>query len=152
MIKTYIKFLPSAILLGLTVSLAACNGTVDPQSPEATAVPGEQAIEAEQETVPYPMNFNGQIAFAKKDLAQRLGVPPESVKLSGAQQVTWRSGALGCPKPGMNYTEALVPGSVIYLQVDNVTHGYHAKAATEPFYCPRERAEPPVHGEEGDLT
>jgi hypothetical protein len=66
--------------------------------------------------------------------------------------VTWRSGALGCPQPGMYYTEGLVPGSVIYLQANNVIHAYHAKFAGKPFYCPRERVEPPVAGEEGDLT
>jgi hypothetical protein len=41
---------------------------------------------------------------------------------------------------------------VIYLQVDNVTHAYHAKVAGEPFYCPREWVEPPAHGEGDDLT
>jgi hypothetical protein len=98
------------------------------------------------------MNLKGQIEFSKKDLAQRLDVPLESIVLSGASQVTWRSGALGCPEPGMNYTEALVPGSVIYLQVDNVIHAYHAKFAEKPFYCPRERVEPPVLGEGEDPT
>jgi hypothetical protein len=98
------------------------------------------------------MNLKGQIEFSKKDLAQRLDVPPESVVLSGARQVTWRSGALGCPAPRMNYTQALVPGSVIYLQVDNITHAYHAKFAGKPFYCPRERVEQPVLDEGEDQT
>ncbi len=152
MIKTNVSLLQSSILLGLLVSMAACKGTEDPQPADVSLVPSEEVSEPEQEPVPMPMNLNGQIAEAKRDLAKRLDVPPESVALSGAQQVTWRSGALGCPKPGMNYTEALVPGSVIYLQVDNVTHAYHAKFAGKPFYCPRERVEPPAHGEEGDLT
>jgi hypothetical protein len=152
LIKTNSTLLQSTILLGLMVSLAACKGTEDPQPAEASLAPSEQASEPEREAVPIPMNLNGQIAASKKDLAQRLDVPPESVVLSGAQQVTWRSSALGCPKPGMNYTEALVRGSVIYLQVDNVIHAYHAKFAGKPFYCPRERVEPPAHRDEGDLT
>lgn len=94
--------------------------------------------------VPVPMNLNGQIAFAKNDLAVRMDINLESVKLSGAEAVTWRSGALGCPEPGKMYTEALVPGSVIYLQVDNMVYAYHARFAGEPFYCPRERVESPV--------
>jgi len=151
-IKTNTSLLQSSILIGLMVSLAACKGTEEPQSPDVSLIPNEQVSEPEPEPVPMPMNLNGQIAAAKTDLAQRLDVPPESVVLSGAQRVTWRSGALGCPKPGMMYTDALVPGSVIYLQVDNVMHVYHAKVAGEPFYCPRERVEPPAHGEEGDLT
>ena len=99
-----------------------------------------------------PMNLNGQIEFSVKDLARRLDVSPESIKVSGARRVTWRSGALGCPEPGKNYTEALVPGSVIYLQVDNAIHAYHGKIGTEPFYCPRERAEQPVLDDDSDPT
>ena len=99
-----------------------------------------------------PMNLDGQIEFSIKDLARRLDVPPESIKISGARRVTWRSGALGCPEPGMQYTEALVPGSVIYLQVDNVIHAYHGKIGAEPFYCPRERVEQPVLDDALDPT
>ena len=98
------------------------------------------------------MNLNGQVEFSKTDLAQRLDVTPESVVLSGARHVTWRSGALGCPEPGKNYTEALVPGSVIYLQVDNMTHAYHANFSGKPFYCPRDRVEQPVLDESKDLS
>jgi hypothetical protein len=146
------RLLQSALLAGLIANMAACIDTADQKPSGPSLTDGEKVTEAEQKTVPLPMNLNGQIAFSKKDLAQRLDVPPESVALSGARQVTWRSGALGCPEPGMNYTEALVPGSVIYLQADNVIHAYHAKFAGNPFYCPRERVEPPVAGEEGDLT
>jgi hypothetical protein len=150
-IKMGSGLLKSSIMLGLFFSLAACEGTEEPLPDVAVSKEATEPEEIQIE-VPAPMNMNGQIASAKKDLAQRLDIPPESVKLSAARQVTWRSGALGCPQSGMNYTEALVPGSVIYLQADNVIHAYHAKFAGKPFYCPRERVEPPVAGDEGDLT
>ena len=135
MIETTAGYLQSAILASVLVSLVACENT-----------------ETKQKIVVAPMNLNGQIEFSKMALAQRLDVPPDSVKVSSARQVTWRSGALGCPEPGMNYTEALVPGSVIYLQVDNMIHAYHAKFAGEPFYCPRERVEAPAPEEGIDNT
>ena len=128
------KTLRAALLLGSLTMITSCDNM-----PENTQVAT-------------PMNLNGQVEYAMKDLAQRLDVPLDSVAVSGVRQVTWRSGALGCPEPGMNYTEALVPGSVIYLQADNVIHAYHAKFAGEPFYCPKERVEPPAHGEENDPT
>ena len=123
------------MLASVLVSLVACENT-----------------ETKQKIVVAPMNLNGQIEFSKMALAQRLDVPPDSVKVSSARQVTWRSGALGCPEPGMTYTDALVPGSVIYLQVNNMIHAYHAKFAGEPFYCPRERVEAPAHEEGADNT
>ena len=128
-------------LIGILGGVSACAspGPPDTRSPEVS------------EEVPAAMNMSRQIEFAKADLAQRLNVDPGQVLLSGAQSVTWRSGALGCPEPGMNYTQALVPGTVIYLKVDTMIHAYHARVAGEPFYCPRDRVEPPA-ADGDDLT
>ena len=142
----------ASILAGLFVSIAACNGVNDQQSLEPSVKDSAQASASEQSVVTLPMNLNRQIEISKDDLAQRLGVSLETVELSGARQVTWRSGALGCPEPGKSYTEALVPGAVIYLQVNNMIHAYHAKFAGKPFYCPRERVEQPVLGDDAGLT
>ena len=134
----------AALAAGLISVIASCTHVDEP--PATKPAPEDTTV------VKMPMNLNGQIAFSIKDLAQRLDVPPDTIKVSGARQVTWRSGALGCPEPGMNYTQALVPGSVIYLQVDNAIHAYHGKIGSEPFYCPRERAEQPVLDDDSDPT
>ena len=44
------------------------------------------------------------------DAARRFAVAESAVVLSAAEQVTWGDGSLGCPRPGMSYTQALVPG------------------------------------------
>lgn len=137
--------LPAATLaVGLMSVMASCTHVEEPSI--------DGSAQEDSTVVTRPMNLNGQIKFSIEDLAQRLDVPPESIKVSGARQVTWRSGALGCPEPDMNYTEALVPGSVIYLQVDNAIHAYHGKIGSEPFYCPRDRAEQPVLDGDSDPT
>ena len=152
MTNTIAGNLQTAILVSVLVGLVGCTNAKDQKLPELSQGAGGQATEAERNKVPVPMNLRGQIEFARKDVAHRLNVLSDSVRLSSARQVTWASGALGCPEPGMNYTDALVPGSVIYLQVDNVIYAYHAKIGGEPFYCPRERVEPPVHTDDGDPT
>jgi len=134
----------AALTVGLLAVTTSCKHVDDD--------PAQEPAQDAAAVVKQPMNLNGQIKFSIEDLAQRLDVPPASIKVSGARQVTWRSGALGCPEPGMNYTEALVPGSVIYLQVDNAIHAYHGKIGSEPFYCPRERAEQPVLDDDSDPT
>ena len=152
MIKSDVKFLQAIILVAMLASLAACKSAEDQQSAGISPINNTKEIEPEQEISEIPIHPNEQIEISKKDLAQRLDVPADSVVLSGARRVTWRSGALGCPEPGMSYTEALVPGTVIYLQVDNMIHAYHAKFGSKPFYCPRERVEQPLLGEVEDLT
>lgn len=142
--------LVAPLLAGLLASTAACKH--DNDEPASGLAQPESKRQAEKTPVTQPMNFNAQIEFSIEDLARRLDVPTESIKVSGARRVTWRSGALGCPEPGMNYTAALVPGSVIYLQVDNTIHAYHGKLGAAPFYCPRDRAELPVLDDELDPT
>jgi hypothetical protein len=44
------------------------------------------------------------------DAAGRFKVAESAVVLTRAEQVTWPDGSLGCPEPGMMYTQSLVPG------------------------------------------
>jgi hypothetical protein len=86
----------------------------------------------------------------RADLDARLA----AAKLAGpvrvvvAEAVTWNDGSLGCPKPGMNYTMALVPG---YRVVYAVRAGgaerefaYHAGRHGRFVYC--ENPGPPPTG------
>lgn len=89
------------------------------------------------------LNKQKQIIVARKDLAKRLDLDLDEVQLSGMTPVTWRSGALGCPQPNKQYTQALVPGVLIMLRVGNTPYRYHAIPSGEPFYCPDSMAESP---------
>ena len=152
MIEMKNRLLVKVVLTGSLISLTACNDANDQPVPESSLENEGLENSTEIKEVPTPMNLSGQIAFAKDDLAERMGIDLESVKLSSADAVTWRSGALGCPETGKMYTEALVPGSVIYLQADSMVYAYHAKFAGQPFYCPRERVESPAFEEGVDVT
>ena len=76
------------------------------------------------------------------DLAKRLGVDPGDISVVSAEEVTWSDGSLGCPQPGMSYTQALVPGSRIVLEANGKRFEYHAAAGKPPFYC--KNPKPPV--------
>lgn len=69
------------------------------------------------------------------DLVARTGVSPESVTIVGAEAKTWSDGSLGCPQPGMSYTQALVDGSRVLLEADGRLYAYHAGSEGEPFLC-----------------
>ena len=58
---------------------------------------------------------------AVDDLAQRQGVYGSAIMVVSTDEVTWRDfGSMGCPEPGMNYTEALVPGVRVVRDLDGV--------------------------------
>ncbi len=75
------------------------------------------------------------VAFAIADLAHRLGIPEEHVALIERQEVVWRDGSLGCPQPGMAYTQVLVDGSKIVLQAEGASYDYHQGGGRAPFLC-----------------
>ncbi len=150
--KTDVNLLRAAVYVGFVIGLTACNGTEEPVSPGLSLAEDAKAVTLEKSISGTSMNLSEQIKFAKTDLAKRLGIEPEAITLTGARQVNWRSGALGCPEAGMNYTQALVPGILILLKAGDKSFGYHAKSDAKPFYCPRERVEVPASIQAEDLA
>ena len=84
------------------------------------------------------------LTIATADLAERLGVDASSIEVVAVERVTWSDGSVGCPQPGMNYTQALVPGSRIVLRSGGVAYAYHAADGRAPFYCPASQATAPT--------
>jgi hypothetical protein len=78
------------------------------------------------------------------DLADRFGVEPSAITTVSVEEVTWRSGAIGCPQPDMNYTQSLVPGTRVVLELDGTQYEYHAGGGRSIFLC--EDPESPVEG------
>ncbi len=72
---------------------------------------------------------------AVTDLAARLGIDESAITVVSVEEVTWSDGSLGCPEPGMMYTQALENGSLIVLEVDGTEYEYHSGAGRDPFYC-----------------
>jgi hypothetical protein len=66
--------------------------------------------------------------------------------LIGAEAVTWSDGSLGCPQPGMAYTQALVPGYRVRLRGPEGEMDYHASTRGALVLCPPGRAVKPVPG------
>lgn len=84
------------------------------------------------------------VAAARADAASRSGLPADRIDLVSLQSVTWRNGGLGCPQPGMLYTDALVPGWRVRLRVDGQIWDYHASERGGLLLCPPGRSEEPA--------
>ena len=85
------------------------------------------------------------------DLAERLSTSWEAIAVEEAGAVVWRDGSLGCPQPGMMYTQALVPGYRIILAVGDETFDYHASERGYFVLCEGGLAQEPLPpGEGGD--
>ena len=69
------------------------------------------------------------------DAARRLGVTENAVVLARAEKVTWNDGALGCPRPGMGYTQALVPGYRVVARTSDRELIYHTDERRQALVC-----------------
>ena len=103
----------SAVLAVMT--LAGCASSAGPSAASAagpTATPSSTGVPSLPPASKAPA---GTLADTTKamivaDAATIAGVDPDSVILVSVKPVTWMDGSLGCPKPGVMYTQAVVPG------------------------------------------
>jgi hypothetical protein len=81
---------------------------------------------------------------ALADAARLTGMKRTDLKILSAEAVTWSDGSLGCPQPGMMYTQALVPGYRVRIEAGGQVLDYHAGRSGAPTVCPAELARDPA--------
>jgi hypothetical protein len=129
------------VLLAVVALVAAACGEPGNSADTAAPAPTSSTTTPLETTMPQVPSSNPNTApetvtdKAVLDLAARLKVSEDSVIVVAAEAVTWPDGSLGCPQPGMFYTQALVDGSRVLLEVDGRTYVYHAGRDGEPFLC-----------------
>lgn len=124
------------LLAALVVILAACGADAESGAPGDTTTPSTAPRATDSDTTTMPSNDQLPIvAPALEDLAERLGAPAADIEIVSAEEVTWPDGSLGCPEPGMSYTQALVDGSKVVLRYEDRVFVYHAGDDDLPFLC-----------------
>ncbi len=71
------------------------------------------------------------------DLEKHAGVSLEKISVIQAQAIIWNDGSLGCPQPGVMYTQALVKGYMVTLEAQGQKYEYHAAETGYFFLCER---------------
>jgi len=72
---------------------------------------------------------------AAQDLANRLNLSEDAIQVIAFEAVVWPEGGLGCPEPGMLYTQVQVEGFRIRLEYNGQTYYYHGSMNRAPFLC-----------------
>lgn len=107
--------------------LAGCGGDDTATDPQEETVPTS--------TPAVPGADSPDVRRAVADLADTLDLAAEDVSVVDVEEVTWRDGSLGCAEKGMSYTQAMVDGQRIVLEVGGTRYEYHSAADREPFLC-----------------
>lgn len=89
-------------------------------------------------------DLQAMIQVALADAMRHTGIDAAELRVTTAEPVTWSDGSLGCPQPGMLYTQVLVPGYRIRIDAAGDTLNYHAGQRGSPHLCPTGRSREPV--------
>jgi hypothetical protein len=126
----------------LALLLAACaGGAGDPTETDADATDTRRPDpETPEMTTPHDGGTNGGVPQQMLDdvidqASNEIGVPVDEITVVTAEEVTWSDGSIGCPEPGMVYTQALVPGYRVVLDVAGDEINFHAAQDGEFFIC-----------------
>jgi hypothetical protein len=74
-------------------------------------------------------------AMIVADAAAVARVDPDAVTLISVKPVTWTDGSLGCPKPGVMYTQSLVPGFRVIVRAGDRKLDYRVGRAGTAKRC-----------------
>lgn len=74
------------------------------------------------------------VKVAIADLAGRLRVSADEIKVVKVEEVTWPDASLGNPQPGMVYAQVLVPGYKVILEARGTQHEYHTDRTNRAVY------------------
>ena len=116
---------------------------------ESSAPPGATPA-APSPAAPVPVGVAAAIRQALAHASQHSGLPADELQIVSAESVTWPDGSLGCPQPGMAYTQALVPGFRVRVRAGEELLDYHSGRSGAPTLCPPGRARDPLP--DGDPT
>mgnify|MGYP000110688204 CR=1 FL=1 len=76
-------------------------------------------------------------ASAQQQLAAFLKRPVSEVVLQSANKQEWGDGSLGCPAPGVQYTQAQVKGMQVVVEAAGRRFDYRFGAGDSPKLCER---------------
>lgn len=136
------RFARTAATLLVAVALTSC-ATEGPSMPVPSDESTPSARPPFRTASPAPLGPTGspadvpaaKWAAIRADLTAR-GVDGEPTLLS-SERVEFSDGSLGCPAPGMSYTQAIVDGYRVVVRAGDRTFDYRFGARDEPRLCER---------------
>lgn len=69
------------------------------------------------------------------DLARRLNLPPEQIRVVQVEEKMWPDSSLGCPQPGQMYLQVITPGYRILLEAAGRQYDYHTGSESHFILC-----------------
>jgi hypothetical protein len=82
--------------------------------------------DAQSGTPALPDASEDALDSALTDLAARLKVGKDAIQITSVEKRMWSDSSLGCPQPGMMYSQVITPGFLIKLTAGGKVYTYHS--------------------------
>ena len=89
-------------------------------------MPSQPAVPAAAQSV---------VALVRQDLTSQANVPDGQITTVSVASVSWPDSSLGCPKPGIMYSQIVTPGYRITLQANGTSYEYHTDKGQRFVLC-----------------
>jgi hypothetical protein len=110
-----------------SVPLPTVSGTIAPSAGIASMPASSKAPAS---TLP-----DAALAAIVADAAEVTGVDADAIVVVSVKPVTWMDGSLGCPRPGVMYTQSVVPGFRVIVQARDRKLDYRVGRAGTAKRC-----------------
>jgi hypothetical protein len=132
-----------AVAIALELTVYMTNGLGSPnksmttpsETPAPTSTPQMSGVELQ-----VPQGILGPIISEAAKLAK---VSAEQVVIVRAESALWNDGSLGCPEPGMVYTQAVVNGYWVVIKAAGETYDFRVGPRGSFRLCPTGQGRPP---------
>ncbi len=111
-------------LIAGCIQAGGSDGSLGPASQQPSRIPAASPAGG---TIDLPASITDPVVA---EIARDAGVPIDQVAIVSAAAVTFPDGSLGCPEPGMAYTQVLTDGYQIVAEAGGTTYDYRGSGGT----------------------
>jgi len=134
--------------LAVVLPIAACGpkttSTLRPTNEPIVESPSNSMSTTTGENTPMTTGVpKGILDPILENAAKLANVSREKLAIVRAESVVWSDGSLGCPEPGMQYTQALVNGYWVIIDAAGQKYDYRVGSGGSFRLCPEGRGQPP---------
>ena len=130
-----------------TVAVLAQPADVRPSADAAVSPPADPSLRLPTYSGAVNTDLQSMVQAALAEASRETGCAVGTLEVISAETVVWPDGSLGCPQPGMMYTQALVRGYRIRIDAGGEVFDYHASARGRLLLCPPGMTTPPLPDE-----
>ena len=137
------------VAFGLWAIVALCCAEAGPAELEQAAAPIiMKSVVATAPTIGETSPVKGEVPQAilesiLKEAAVQAKVDRDQLVVARAQSVVWSDGSLGCPEPGMMYTQTLVNGYWVIIEARGKQYDFRVGSGGSFRLCPPGQGRPP---------